>query len=38
MTAPTNALIDGGPVLESVEPGAGYEARFSISVLDAAAR
>lgn len=32
MTAPTNALVRGGPELRVLEPGEGYEARFSIEV------
>jgi len=32
MTAPINALIDGGADLRVVEPGDGYEATFSITV------
>jgi aldose 1-epimerase len=33
MTAPTNALLSGGSDLPLVEPGASYEATFSIAVL-----
>jgi aldose 1-epimerase len=32
MTAPTNALVTGGPALALVEPGDEYTARFSITV------
>jgi galactose mutarotase-like enzyme len=32
MTAPTNALVTGGPALARVEPGDEYTARFSITV------
>jgi aldose 1-epimerase len=32
MTAPTNALIDGGPALPLLSPGESYRAVFSISV------
>ena len=34
MTAPTNALVTGGPDLPLVEPGRRYEATFSITVAD----
>ena len=34
MTAPTNALVAGGPDLPLVEPGGRYEAIFSITVAD----
>ena len=34
MTAPTNALVAGGPDLPLVEPGQPYEATFSITVED----
>jgi aldose 1-epimerase len=34
MTAPTNALVAGGPDLPLVEPGGRYEAVFSITVAD----
>ena len=34
MTAPTNALVTGGPDLPLVEPGQRYEATFSITVED----
>ena len=34
MTAPTNALVAGGPELTLVEPGGRYEAIFSITVVD----
>jgi galactose mutarotase-like enzyme len=34
MTAPTNALVDGGPDLPLLEPGGRYEAAFSIRVID----
>ena len=34
MTAPTNALVTGGPDLPLVEPGQRYEAIFSITVED----
>ena len=36
MTAPTNALVDGGPELPVLAPGESYEASFSITVADAA--
>ena len=36
MTAPTNALVAGGPDLPLVAPGGRYEATFSITVLDRA--
>jgi aldose 1-epimerase len=36
MTAPTNALVDGGPELPLVAPGESFEARFSITLADAA--
>ncbi len=32
MTAPTNALVEGGPDLPVLEPGERYEASFSIAV------
>ncbi|MSO40392.1 MAG: aldose 1-epimerase [Solirubrobacterales bacterium] len=34
MTAPTNALVTGGPELPIVEPGGSYEASISITVLE----
>ena len=34
MTAPTNALVAGGPDLPLVAPGGRYEAMFSITVDD----
>jgi aldose 1-epimerase len=34
MTAPTNALVTGGPDLPLLEPGGRYEAAFSITVAD----
>jgi galactose mutarotase-like enzyme len=34
MTAPTNALVTGGPELTIVEPGARYGASFSIAIGD----
>jgi len=34
MTAPTNALVAGGPDLSLVEPGGRYVAIFSITVAD----
>jgi galactose mutarotase-like enzyme len=34
MTAPTNALVAGGPDLPIIEPGAEYRASFSIAVHD----
>ena len=34
MTAPTNALLTGGPDLPMVEPGGSYSASFSITVSD----
>jgi galactose mutarotase-like enzyme len=34
MTAPTNALVAGGPDLTLLEPGGRYEAIFSITVAD----
>ena len=34
MTAPTNALVAGGPDLPLVAPGGRYEAIFSITVSD----
>ena len=34
MTAPTNALVTGGPDLALVAPGGRYEAIFSITVSD----
>lgn len=36
MTAPTNALVDGGPELALLAPGECLEASFSITVADAA--
>ncbi len=38
MTAPTNALIRGGPELTLVPPGQSYRADFSIRVLGSAGR
>ncbi len=35
MTAPTNALVTGGPALPLVAPGDFYDASFSITVIDA---
>lgn len=35
MTAPTNALVTGGPALPLVAPGDSYDATFSVSVIDA---
>ena len=35
MTAPTNALVDGGPALQLVSPGESYQASFSIAVSGA---
>jgi galactose mutarotase-like enzyme len=35
MTAPTNALVDGGSELPLVAPGEGYTATFSIAVIEA---
>ena len=32
MTAPTNALVAGGPDLPMLEPGGRYEATFSIAI------
>ena len=32
MTAPTNALVAGGPDLPVLEPGGRYEATFSIAI------
>ena len=32
MTAPTNALVDGGPDLPIVQPGERYRAGFTITV------
>jgi aldose 1-epimerase len=37
MTAPTNALVDGGPELRMLAPGDSFRAAFSITVADAAA-
>jgi aldose 1-epimerase len=34
MTAPTNALVDGGPELPLLAPGESYEASFSITLAD----
>jgi aldose 1-epimerase len=36
MTAPTNALVDGGAELPLLAPGQSYEASFSITLADAA--
>jgi hypothetical protein len=36
MTAPTNALVDGGAELPWVAPGESYEARFAITLADGA--
>ena len=36
MTAPTNALVDGGAELPLLAPGASYEASFSITLADGA--
>jgi aldose 1-epimerase len=36
MTAPTNALVDGGAELPLVAPGESYEASFSITLADGA--
>jgi aldose 1-epimerase len=36
MTAPTNALVDGGPELPLLAPGESYEAGFSITLADGA--
>jgi aldose 1-epimerase len=36
MTAPTNALVTGGPELPLLAPGDGYSATFSITVADVA--
>ncbi len=33
MTAPTNALVDGGPELTLLAPGESYRAAFSVTVL-----
>lgn len=38
MTAPTNALVTGGPDLARAEPGNPYEASFQIAVLDASSK
>lgn len=38
MTAPTNALLSGGPDLPLLEPGASFVASFSITVLDEVGR
>jgi hypothetical protein len=35
MTAPTNALVTGGPALPLVAPDDFYDASFSITVIDA---
>jgi galactose mutarotase-like enzyme len=35
MTAPTNALVDGGSELPVVAPGEDYRAIFSIAVAEA---
>ena len=34
MTAPTNALVRGGPELPILQPGDHYEAGFRITVAD----
>ena len=34
MTAPTNALVRGGPELPILQPGDQYEATFRITVAD----
>jgi len=34
MTAPTNALMTGGPELPLAEPGTPYTAVFSVTVTD----
>jgi aldose 1-epimerase len=34
MTAPTNALVAGGPDLPLLDPGGRYEAAFSITLID----
>jgi galactose mutarotase-like enzyme len=34
MTAPTNALVEGGAELPLVAPGESYEASFSITLAD----
>jgi galactose mutarotase-like enzyme len=36
MTAPTNALVDGGAELPLLAPGESYEAGFSITLADGA--
>ena len=36
MTAPTNALVAGGPDLPLLAPGDAYRATFSITVTDVA--
>ena len=36
MTAPTNALVDGGAELPLLAPGESYEASFSITLADGA--
>jgi galactose mutarotase-like enzyme len=38
MTAPTNALVAGGPELPLLTPGGSYRAAFSIAVSDGPAR
>jgi galactose mutarotase-like enzyme len=38
MTAPTNALVAGGPELPVLEPGETYRAAFAITIGDAPAR
>ncbi len=34
MTAPTNALVTGGPELPLVEPGETFAASFTITIAD----
>ena len=34
MTAPTNALVDGGPELPVIAPGERYRATFSVTVTE----
>ena len=36
MTAPTNALVDGGAELPVLAPGESYQARFAITLADGA--
>jgi aldose 1-epimerase len=36
MTAPTNALVAGGPELPLLAPGEAYAATFSVTVTDVA--